>query len=213
MKHPTSVIVAGAAILASLAFAATSIATPINDEYFIETYNFPGTIFPATTPLTFNHTGDLTAEEVPGSNGELLVTEQVLGFLPTGELALKFQFDLLRTPPDNLNAGFAFRIIDLDFGNTPEFVLAGLRVQFDAEDSGLFDATMFVTPTYEPDGGLTLTLFTPPGVTWLDVVGHATPRAMTINFFSGTRVPEPSTLLLLGSSLLGALTLLRRRPR
>jgi PEP-CTERM motif len=209
MRH-TSVLIT--AVLAALLITPMASASPILDQYFIETANFPGTIFPATVPLTFNATGDLTPEVVPGSNGDLEVVEQVMGIIASGDLALRFEFDLLRTPPDNLFAGFAFRIRDLDFNvSMLGFTQSFLQIIFETTTIGPIDATMFVTPSLEADGGLTLLFQTPPGVEWIDIFGTAQPTSVQVNFFAAVDIPEPSTLLNLAVGLLAAIGLRRRR--
>ncbi len=209
MKHRTTFLAIGL----TLALVPVVSATPIGDAYFLDTFNFPGGILNDPGSLTFNATGDLTAEIAPGSAGGLQVTEQVLATLPGGVLALQFQFDLLDTIPDFPNQGFAFRIRDLDFSNgVAELDQSFIQIILNMAVGPPIPADLFVTESHEADGGLTLLFETPAGVTWAAIAGGQVPNSITVNFFSGVQVvPEPSMLFFFGSGLLGSLVLRRRR--
>lgn len=180
-------------------------ASVVGDSYEFTAANFP-VDFAKNGPLTFNNTGNVTSEVVPGSGGSLSVIEQfAAGAGAQGGDLLGFQFTFSRLPASG--GPFAFLLSGLNVGAGASLLSASLGIDFGVSSFPLTDVTALTTASLGAEG-LELLLQVPVG--WGDIFNATNPPAgvapgtiVTTFIAEIRRVPEPSSLALVGIAALG----------
>lgn len=201
-----------AAFLLSTIVSVAAWAAPAGSSYSLEGLNFP-TDFAASGPLSFNNTGDLTPEVVPGSSGNVQVVEQFFAAAgPNGGDLLAFQFTFSTLPSPGQ---FGFGILGLDIG-VPSFSMLSAQLSIDFGVSQFPSADVVSLVSAFSAGGANLVFIAPVG--WSDVyistnppAGVAPTRIVTTFIAEVGRVPEPSVLALISIAGLGVAVFVRRR--
>ena len=186
-----------AAFLLSAIVSVAAWAAPVGSSYSLEGLNFP-VDFAASGPLTFNETGDLTPEGVPGSGSSVQVVEQFFAAAgPNGGNLLAFQFTFSALPAPGQ---FGFGILGLDIG-MPSFSLLSAQLSIDFGVSQFPAADVVSLVNAYSAGGANLVFSAPVG--WSDVyfstnppAGAAPTRIVTTFIAEVAKVPEPSVLAL-----------------
>ncbi len=202
-----------ATLLLSVVLSAAAWAAPAGSSYSLEGLNFP-VDFAASGPLTFNATGDLAPEVVPGTGGSVQVVEQFFaGAGPNGGNLLAFQFTFAALPAPGQ---FGFGILGLDIG-MPSFSLLSAQLSIDFGVSQLPAADVLPLVIATSAGGANLVFVAPVG--WSDVffstnppAGAAPSQIVTTFIAEVAKVPEPSVLALVLIAGVGVAVSARRRP-